>query len=173
MTREKTGSDVRRVIIDLSWPKEHSVNAGIDKNSYLNSDFALQFATVDHIISELVEKKVGRGAHLCKIDMSRAFCHIKVDPVDYDLLGLYWNSHYVETCLPLGSQHKTIFQCIIESVRYIVRKHCYKVMNYVDDFFGVGMLCDAYSVLAMQGSHHKCQKIDCSWYKIYLFSCRF
>ena len=57
MTREKTGSDVRRVIIDLSWPKKHSVNADIDKNSYLNSDFALQFPTVDHIISEL--KKVG------------------------------------------------------------------------------------------------------------------
>ena len=116
MTREKTGSNVRRVIINLSWPKEHSVNAGIDKNSYLNSDFPLQFPTVDHIISEL--KKVGRGAHLFKIDVSRAFRHIKVDPVDYDLLGLYWGAHYVDSCLPFGSRHGTsIFQRVSDAVR--------------------------------------------------------
>ena len=85
MTREKPGSDNRRVSIDLSWPKEHSVNAGIDKNSYLNTEFALTFPTIDHITHEL--KKLGRSAHIFKIDMSRAFRHIKVDPADYGLLG--------------------------------------------------------------------------------------
>ena len=44
MTREKPGSDNRRVIIDLSWPRDFSVNAGIDKNSYLNTDFCLDFS---------------------------------------------------------------------------------------------------------------------------------
>ena len=97
----KTGSDRLRVIIDLSWPKGHSVNAGIDKNSYLNSEFALQFPTVDHIVNEL--NRVGRGALFFKIDVSGVFHHLKVDPADLDLLGLYWDAHYVDTCPPFGS----------------------------------------------------------------------
>ena len=31
MTRDKPGSKTRRVIIDLSYPPNHSVNAGVDK----------------------------------------------------------------------------------------------------------------------------------------------
>ena len=54
------------------------MNAGFDKFSYLNSTFALTFPTVDDITSEL--KCVGRGASLYKVDVSRAFCHVKVDP---------------------------------------------------------------------------------------------
>ena len=41
MTCSKPNSDRRRVIVDLSWPQGESVNAGIDKFSYLNSPFAL------------------------------------------------------------------------------------------------------------------------------------
>ena len=121
MIREKSGSNLRRVVIDLSWPRDQSVNAGIDKNSYLNSEFILQFPTVDHIISQL--KKVGRDCHLFKIDVSRAFRHIKVDPGDFDLLGLHWDAHYVDTCLPLGSRHGTqIFQRDSDAVRYILHQ---------------------------------------------------
>ena len=128
MTREKPGSENRRVIIDLSWPRNSSVNAGIDKNSYLNTEFCLTFPTVDHITHKL--KKLGRGAHIFKIDISRAFCHIKVDPADYDLLGLYWNGHYLDTCLPFGSRHGTqIFQRVSNAVRYVIRTRGYKNIN--------------------------------------------
>ena len=91
MTRDKPGSDNRRVIIDLSWPLGGSVNSGIDKESYMGTEFAhLVLPTVDHITDQL--KVLGRGAHLYKIDISRAFRHIKVDPLDYDLLGLHLRS---------------------------------------------------------------------------------
>ena len=59
MTRNKPNSDRRRVIIDLSWPLGASVNAGIDKDTYLASPFALTFPTVDIITGEL--KHLGRG----------------------------------------------------------------------------------------------------------------
>ena len=49
MTREKSGSQNRRVIVDLSWPKDASVNTGIDKDSYLGTEFNLTFLTIDHI----------------------------------------------------------------------------------------------------------------------------
>ena len=78
MTLEKLGSDQRRVIMDLSWPRETSVNDAIDKDSYLGTEFSLTFPTVDNITTEL--KRLGRGAHIYKIDISQAFRHVKVDP---------------------------------------------------------------------------------------------
>ena len=75
MTRAKPNSDRRRVIIDLSWPLGASVNAGIDKTSYLGSVFSLTFPTLDDITSQL--KRLGRGALLYKIDVSREFRHVK------------------------------------------------------------------------------------------------
>ena len=43
MTREKPNASNRCVIIDLSWPKNASVNAGVDKNSYWAQNFRLRF----------------------------------------------------------------------------------------------------------------------------------
>ena len=138
LTREKSGSDKRRVIIDLSWPQGCSVNSGIDKNSYLGTDFALTFPSVDHITAELT--RLGSAAHLYKIDVSRAFRHVKLDPSDYDLLGLLWNDvTFIDTCLPFGARHGTqIFQRISDAVRYGLRQRGHCVINYVDDFVGVG-----------------------------------
>ena len=59
MTRDKPGSKHRRVIIDLSWPPGSSVNAGIDKASYMGTDFVLVLPTVDNITDQL--KLLGRG----------------------------------------------------------------------------------------------------------------
>ena len=101
MTRNKPNSDRCRVIIDLSWPLGASVNLGIDKDTYLGSAFALSFPTVDVITAEL--KYLGRGALLYKIDVSKAFRHVRIDPGDYDLLGLHWCDAYVDTCLPSGT----------------------------------------------------------------------
>ena len=138
MTRAKPNSDRRRVIIDLSWPLGASVNAGIDKNAYLDAPFALTFPTVDNITDEL--KRLGRGAFLYKIDVSRAFRHVKVDPGDYDLLGLEWNGHYVDTCVPFGTRHGSqIFQRLSDAVRYVMRRKGFTIIDYIDDYVGVGV----------------------------------
>ena len=103
MTRSKPNCDRRRVIVDLSWPIGESVNACIDKNMYLGSQLDLTFPSVDHITEE--EKRIVRGALLDKVGVSRRFHHVKVDPGDYDLLGLQWDGTYVDTCLPFGTRH--------------------------------------------------------------------
>ena len=138
LTREKSGSDKKRVIIDLSWPHGFFVNDGIDKNSYLRTDFSFTFPSVDNITSELT--RLGTAAHLYKIDVSRAFRHVKLDPSDYDLLGLVWDdATYVDTCLPFGAWHGTkIFQRISDAIRFGMRQMGYSIINYVDDFIGVG-----------------------------------
>ena len=108
----------------------------------MDTEFALVLPTVDHITDQL--KVLGRGAHLYKIDISRAFRHIKVDPLDYDLLGLHWRHIYINTCVRFGSRHGSqIFQRISDAVRHIMRRHGHKVINYVDDYVGFGVPSDA------------------------------
>ena len=144
MTREKPNSDTRRVILDLSWPKGNSVNSGIDKNSYLGSKFALNFPTVDNIADEL--KRIGPGSHIFKIDISHAFRHIKLDPADYDLLGLKWDHQgsdvtFLDTCLPFGTTHGSqIFQHVSDAVRYIMTRQGFRIINYCDDYVRVATL---------------------------------
>ena len=138
MTRTKPNSDRRRVIVDLSWPQGASVNAGIDKSTYLTSNFDLTFPTVDDITSEL--KRLGRGALLYKVDVSRAFRHVKVDPGDYDLMGLHWKGHYVDSCVAFGTRHGSqIFQRLSDAVRFVMRQKGYAVIDYIDDYVGVGI----------------------------------
>ena len=138
MSRPKPNSDRRRVIVDLSWPLGASVNAGIDKTSYLGSAFSLTFPTVDHITTELT--RLGRGALIFKVDVSRAFRHVKVDPGDYDLLGLQWRDVYVDTCVPFGTRHGSqIFQRLSDGVRFIMRQKGFQMIDYIDDYVGVGV----------------------------------
>ena len=138
MTRHKANSHHRRVIIDLSWPLGESVNAGIDKHTYLGSDFELAFPLIDDITNEL--KRLGRGALLYKVDVSRAFRHVKIDPGDYNLLGLQWNGTYVDTYLPFGTRHGSqIFQWHSDAVSYVMRKRGFSMINYFDDYVGVGV----------------------------------
>ena len=70
MTREKPNAQHRRVIVDLSFPQGHSVNAGIPKDQYLSTPFILKLRTVDTITDKV--KTLGRGCKLYKIDISRA-----------------------------------------------------------------------------------------------------
>ena len=136
MTHSKPNPDRRRVIVDLSWPHRASVNAGIDKASYLDSAFELTFPTVDDITSEL--KCLGHGALIYKVDVSRAFCHVKVDPRDYDLLGLYWGGYYIDSCVPFGKRHGSqISQCLSDAVRFIMHQKGHAIIDYIDDYVGV------------------------------------
>ena len=129
MTREKPGAPHRRVIIDLSYPKGQSVNAGISKDTYLGTPFILTLPTIDTVITAV--KKWGRGCHIYKLDISRAFRHVKLDPGDYNLLGL---RHYVDICLP-----SAIFQRLSDAIHHIMMQHNYDGINYIDDIIGASL----------------------------------
>ena len=80
MTRSKQNSNKRRTIMDLSGPLNCSVNHGVKKHIYLNTYFQLQYPSIDNITHAL--NLLGPGAILYKVDISRAFRHIRVDPGD-------------------------------------------------------------------------------------------
>ena len=90
MTRDKPDSDTRRTIVDLSWPKGQSANSGVCKNMYLGSNFVLNYPSVSDIVKRVTE--LGPWSLLCKVDINRAFCQLKVNPGDIHLLGLKLNT---------------------------------------------------------------------------------
>ena len=138
MTREKPNAPHRRVIIDLSFPKGLSVNAGIGRDRYLDTPFLLKLPTIDTITNQM--EVLGRGCMLYKIDISSAFRHVKIDPRDCDLLGLRHLDWYLDTCLPFGYRHGgSLYQHLSDAVRPMMHRQDYDVINYIDDILGIDL----------------------------------
>ena len=74
-----------RLIVDLSFPKGHSINDGIPKHLC-----SLKYISIDDAVQEILAH--GRGAILAKIDIKSAFRLIPVHPSDRHLLGMNWNN---------------------------------------------------------------------------------
>ena len=157
--------------------KDALVNAGVDKNSYLGTEFVLTFPTIDDVTDQLAQ--LGPGVHIYKVDISHAFRHLKIDPRDYDLLSLFLDAQHVYTCLPFGSRHGSQnFQCVSDVVRHALRSHGNDIVNYNNDFIGFGVpdvahasydtLCDLLECLGLTISK---KKIGRSLYACSLFGC--
>ena len=140
LTRDKPDSDKRRVILDLSFPSGQSVNDGVPKNKYLGSYFDLKYPSVDHIVDSL--KELGTGALLYKIDIKRAFRHLRIDPGDLDLLGLKHDQYYIDGNLPFGFRHGSVFfQRCSDAIRFIMADTFGypNLYNYIDDLVYTGL----------------------------------
>ena len=122
MSREKADSDTRRIIIYLSWPHDASVNDFTPPNRYLGTHFKLQYPTVDSITNHL--KSLGKGALIYKVDLSRAFRQLPIDPFDYDLLCLKWNGqYYTDLYCAFGTKAGSMLcSRLTDSFRYLATK---------------------------------------------------
>ena len=137
LTREKSGSENRRVIVDLSWPKGNSVNNAVNPSSYMGVEFLLTLPTIDQVTKAV--KKFGRNSFIAKIDISRAFKHVPIDPGDIDLLGLHWHDFFIEKNLVFGFKFGSqIFERISNSIRFIMAQNGYYILDYIDDYLIFG-----------------------------------
>ena len=101
----------------------------MEADVYLDSEFLLTLPSVDYITNKVL--KLGKGSLIYKIDICRAFRRIKIDPGDYNLLGLHFKSYYIDTCLPFGFSHgSAMFQQLSDAIRYIMLNQGYQVTNY-------------------------------------------
>ena len=140
MTREKSGSDSRRAITDLRFPKGFPVNDGVAKNYYLGTEFQIHYPSVHSIIRTL--KTVGPSARIFKVDISRAFRQLKIDPGDIDLLGLQHEDQlYLDLSVPFGYRSGSFFfSKISDSIRYIMANNGHNApINYIDDLIYCGL----------------------------------
>ena len=138
MTRTKNDSEHRRIVIDLSWPKGASINHFTKSNVYLNGVYKLQYPTIDNITEKLTE--FGSEARLYKVDLSRAFRQLRIDPKDYNLLCLKWDDKYFsDTYCPFRHRGGAM-ACtrVTDLFRYVMGRRNDVIYNYVDDLIGVG-----------------------------------
>ena len=135
-SRPKKGSQDRRVILDLSFPIGDSVNDGIPKDTYMGFQARLTFPKTDELAFRIFQ--LGEGCYMFKIDLSRYFRQIPLDPGDYSLIGYVIDGKiYFDKVLPMGMRSAPyIAQRITNAIAYIHRSLKYFILNYVDDFVG-------------------------------------
>ena len=132
-TAEKSDSDERRVIMDLSFPKGASINDHIPKTEYLGAHVRLRYPSIDDLC-EIIKVK-GRSCALMKRDLSRAFRQFPVDPGQIGLLGFSWRGKiYFDRTLPMGLRSAPLCcQRVTNAVRYMYNNRGFDLVNYVDD----------------------------------------
>ena len=119
------------VIHHLSYPKGLSVNDGIPHEyssvSYANIEDAIRFI-----------KKADHGCFLPKTNIQSAFHIIPINPKDYHLLGMKWDSLYYYDCsMPLDcSSSCWTFEILSTAVEWIARHRlCIEfILHLLDDF---------------------------------------
>ena len=131
----KRDTDELRIVHDMSFPEGFSVNDGISKDSYLDQSFKLRLPGIDCLV-EFINAK-GRGCHIFKKDLRRAYRQIPIDPADYRLLGMCIDgSIYFHTSLPFGLRSATLIcQRTTKSVVHILNNEGISVDVYIDDFY--------------------------------------
>ena len=126
--------------MDLSSPKNFSVNDGID--SALSS---LSYASIDHLSSLILS--LGRGAMLVKADIKEAYRMIPIHPQHQRLLGVQWRGEvFIDRMLPLilaYVQHPNIFSAVADALQWILAvKGVTRSLHYLDDYIIVSNSID-------------------------------
>ena len=85
LTRPKD-TDKCRFILNLSYPHGGSRNDNVDKLHFDGKKFVLKFSSVDDIVHETC--KYLTEVLISKIDISRAFRNLRVDPADAIKFGI-------------------------------------------------------------------------------------
>ena len=124
-----------RLIHNLSYPENNSVNSGID-----HSLCSVEYTRFDKAV-ELVQD-LGQGALLAKSDIKSAFRLLPVSPLDFDLLGFTFNdNYYFDKCLPFGCAIScNLFEKFATALEWIVRDRTgdNNLLHYLDDFLFAG-----------------------------------
>ena len=154
-----------RVVVDLSFPPGSSVNNGIPSDSYLGKPFALRLPGID-ALTDIIRCK-GRGCHLFKKDLSRAYRQLRIDPRDVHLLGFRHNDHlYIDIAPPFGLRSSAMMcQRTTNAVSCMYHALGYSCTNYIDVFGGADTpdlstqafiaLDDLFTSLGLQSSPDK------------------
>ena len=121
------------LILDLSFPEETSVNAGISKELS-----TLAYVSLDEVVDTILT--LGAGCLLTKIDIRSAYRLIPVHPQDRYLLGMKWQGAlYVDCVLPFGLRSAPkIFNAVADALQWILcRQGIDHIFHYLDDYLCV------------------------------------
>ena len=90
-----------RVILDLSFPADMSVNAAVPRGALEGCDFKMHLPNQNVLANRIAE--LGPGCLLYKGDLSRAYRQLRSDLFDWALLGVQWDTQsYTNMAIPFG-----------------------------------------------------------------------
>ena len=133
LTRYKD-ENTRRVIVDLSYGGNEAVNSHTELGSYEGTPCVVTLPTIVHVLHQVLKSE---DPYLIKVDISRAFRNIRIDPGDAMKCGVqHQGGYYVDKSLVFGAINGTnIFQCVSDAIRYILAQENRHIYNYIDDMF--------------------------------------
>ena len=120
-----------------------SINNNTPEKEYLGEPYTFTFPTVLDLADLII--KLGPGCLLWKVDLSRWFLQLPVDPGDYDKLGVIWRGawfiflSFVWGCRHAGYNAQRVSSAILFILQRIGLekfKSAYNAMVYIDDFAG-------------------------------------
>ena len=168
LVRGKKDSSQKRVIVDLSWRISRSVNANIPTDVYEGTATSMTLPTPSTLAQAIIQAPP--TAHLFSLDLSRAYRQLRVDPQEWPLLGLIWNSQfYFDLSLAFGGRwHAAACQRVTEALQFILAQRGIRVWPYLDDIVGLAddlptaiqhfaEIRSIMSALGLQEATHKAQ----------------
>ena len=133
MSRDKKDSKSRRIITDMTFPKEYSINSYIFKNTVVGEQRIHALPTIDNLVDHLTQ--VGKGAFLSSLDVSRAYKNFKADVLDWPLLNIAWRGKYFcDVTMPFGARaSSSCMQRVAEKIMSILKDKDVNGFMYLDD----------------------------------------
>ena len=126
--------DKWRLIVDLSSPKDRSINDGIS-----DTLCSLTYASMGEAVTLL--QTLGKGTLLAKLDLKEAHRAVPVYPQDRPLLGMRWReTTYLDAVLPFGLRSAPkIFSALADGLIWIIHNRGFACsLHYLDDFLFLG-----------------------------------
>ena len=135
---EKKFSSKKRLIVDLSAPREHPIHPSI--NSLISKDeCSLSYVRIDDAISIICS--LGQQALLCKTDITDAFKQLPIAPHLWNLYGVKWQGlYFFHTRLPFGSRSSPrIFDNLSQALCWIAKNKygISHILHLLDDYLTI------------------------------------
>ena len=148
MTTPKKHSEKRRVILDLSFPPDASVNYGIPRDMYLNEPFKLHLPGAQDLCRLIIQQ--GPGCLMWSVDLHRGYRQLHVCHLDCRLLGIHWAGHYYfDTAVPFGVRWGAMcMQRTSVADSAIARTEHIPTVPYIDDTACAQQPADAWAGMA-------------------------
>ena len=114
-------------------------DGSIRVNNYVPGDvfdeisFTLKYPTVDLVVEKI--RDMGPKALLFKVDLQRAFRNLRIDPLDYPLLGFKWKENtYIDVTLAFEFKNgAAACQLCTDVITHTLCRQKIWLMNYLDD----------------------------------------
>ena len=167
MTRPKSEPGKRHIIVDLSFP-EGGINAHIQPHLFNGHEAVHVLPTIRDLVAHL--KSPGTtDTLLAVIDISRAYRHFQVCPLDWPLLVLkYGDGYYFDRATPFGARMSSfVMQSAAQFIIRALAKRDIHALMYLDDLILITThksaradykaTCDLLARLGLEVAAHKLQ----------------